>query len=88
MKQSIALVAVLVLAGCATTTATPMRTADGKDRYYVDCKRSGMAKCIEKANELCSNGYTVDNQAQRTGWSVNRWGGGSSTESAMQVTCK
>lgn len=86
MKKSIALVAVL-LAAC-TTTATPVRTGDGAQKFYLDCGRQGMAQCFAKANEVCPNGYTVDDQKQRTGWAFSQYGGGSRTESAMTVTCK
>jgi hypothetical protein len=72
----------------ACTTATPIKTGDGAERYYVDCGRMSMSQCIAKANEVCPKGYTVDDQKQRTGWGFSQYGGGSRTESSMQVTCK
>ena len=47
-----------------------------------------MSQCIAKANEVCPNGYAIEDQKQRTGWAFSQYGGGSRTESAMQITCK
>jgi hypothetical protein len=71
MKRLIALVAVL-LAACATTTATPIRTGDGVQKFHLDCGRQGISQCFAKANEVCPKGYTVDDQKQRTGWGFSQ----------------
>jgi hypothetical protein len=72
----------------ACVSATPLLTSEGKTRFFIDCGRQGTAKCIEKANEVCPNGYSIDGQDQRTGWSFNRYGGGTVSATTMTVTCK
>jgi hypothetical protein len=73
-------------AGCVS--ATPLLTAEGKTRFFLDCGRQGVAKCIAKANEICPDGYVIDGDSKETSWSFNRYGGGSSTARTMTITCR
>jgi len=85
------LACLLILIGCASrraTTATPIQTGDGTQRFFLDCGRQGMARCIAKANEMCPQGYNIDGQDGRTGVEVGRFGGGTYTQSTMRITCK
>ena len=76
-----------LMAGCAVT-ATPILTGDGKQRFFLDCGRQGTANCLLKANEVCPQGYAIDEDKAQTTWSFNRYGGGSSRTTTMVVTCK
>ena len=91
MRQVLLLVCSLILGACAgrgATTATPIQTGDGMKRFFLDCGRQSMARCIAKANEVCPEGYSIDGQDQRTGVEVRGFRGGSSTQSTMNITCK
>jgi len=88
MRHVLFLACLVILAACATTTATPIQTGDGTKRFFLDCGRRGMAQCITKANEVCPQGYNIDGQDQRTGVQVSGYGGGTYTQSTMRITCK
>jgi hypothetical protein len=57
----------LVLGGCATVEPKSFRGPNGKQAYTMDCSGRGLtvAKCLEKAGEVCPSGYTIVNQNQR-----------------------
>ena len=50
---------VLLLAGC--TTATPINTGTDQQAYMIECPGAArsMSACIEKANAVCPNGYSI-----------------------------
>ncbi len=58
---------VCLLAGCAT--ATPIKTGTGPGEYFISCDGSAVpwSKCFEKANQMCSNGYDMLDQATENG---------------------
>ncbi len=56
----IPLIAVLLLAGCASEVNTKMYGADGRQHHYLQC--DAMQHCVRKAAEICQNGYEVINQ--------------------------
>ncbi len=49
----------LWLVGC--TTATPINTGTGQQAYMIECPGAArsMSACIEKANSVCPNGYSI-----------------------------
>ena len=62
--NKVVLVVPLILLGCASVER---RTGpDGAPAYLVKCGNAMKAKCTEKADELCPNGYTeLDRKADR-----------------------
>ena len=88
----LALIPVLLLsASCASAppvTATPINSGGNAHKFFLDCGRDGKAKCIEKANEVCPGGYDVTDEKEKTGVDVGLYGGGSYTQTTMEIQCK
>jgi hypothetical protein len=70
-----------ILAGC--TASTPIRTADGRKGYSIDCGSGQLSPswttCYEKAGETCgTHGYSVVERIGEQGSStyVGQYGGG------------
>lgn len=88
------IIAVLLLAGCAT--ATPIKTGTGQtNEYFIECDGSAIpwSKCFEKANQMCSNGYDTLEQATEHGPYTGAVAGGIASIGAAQykhlrVRCK
>lgn len=59
MSKTLALIAVLALAGCAT--ASPTYLKNGKQGLSIDCSGEalGWEKCYEKAATDCPAGYDI-----------------------------
>lgn len=53
----LAVLAGVVLAGCASVKK--VKGPNGEDAYQVQCGNAVKNKCIEKAAELCPNGYNL-----------------------------
>ena len=70
----VAVVLVLVLAGCAKVTE--MREPDGGIRYLVGCygALTPMSACYDKAEELCPSGYTITDRNDTASSSVTEQG--------------
>ncbi|MDU3076852.1 MAG: hypothetical protein E7B29_11210 [Mixta calida] len=57
MKKWIAVVAALLLSGCATSQK--ISRPDGTSEYLIQCGAgTGWSICYSKANELCPAGYS------------------------------
>ena len=85
--QKLLLFSFVVLAAGCSVQPVKMTTTDGSQRYFMDCG-DDKGECITKANELCPNGYTMDNESDTTQVSVNAWRGGSSRQVTVEVQCK
>lgn len=68
MKIFITAFVALLLSGCGTIEPKIMAGPNGKPAYSMQCSGMGrtLEACYEKAGELCSNGYFVLDQPNRT----------------------
>ncbi len=59
IKMMLATLLILVLMGCATSKEIVLPS--GQKGHSIDCSGSAIpiAKCYEKAGELCPNGYNI-----------------------------
>jgi hypothetical protein len=84
-----------ILASCATST--PIRVADGRQGFSIDCGsdylNSSWTACYEKAGEACgARGYDIVERIGERGYSVYvgqyGGGGGSTFGRSMIIACK
>ena len=86
MKKIVLVALAALISGCGVTPVK-MTTADGSQRYFMNCGKD-KGSCVTKANELCPNGYTVENESNKSQYSFNAWHGGSKSEITVEVQCK
>ena len=54
--------ALVVLVGCATSTAQPLPCPNSPSEYIIKCDVwFGMDSCYSKAGEMCPSGFKVTN---------------------------
>ena len=64
MTRLVSICVCLLIVGCAPSV-TNIVAPSGKVGYSMNCG-SKMGYCLEKAGELCPNGYNIINQASGT----------------------
>jgi hypothetical protein len=78
----------LLLVGCAT--ATEIRGPQGQVMHLIECPglALSMGTCFDKANSLCSSGYTVLDSQQALGpVTYGLYGGGQTIQRHIVVQC-
>jgi hypothetical protein len=84
--RAAALVAVLMLAGCATSRSEEVRLPSGAPGYAIACPGGdGWNACYVAASELCPAAYSIVDR--RTGL-ADGWNGGSRSTRSMLIQCK
>jgi hypothetical protein len=84
-----------MLAGCVAST--PIRTADGRQAYAIDCGSGQLSAswtgCYEKAGEICgAHGYNIVERIGEQGYSIymGQYGGAGASDfnRSLIIACK
>ena len=86
---AIALVAMLALLGCATST--PIKGPSGNTAYLVKCGSARIDLCYEEAGKVCPNGYIFADRQENPNAIIAPMGAGymmARGPNTMLIECK